>query len=223
MMPSVRRSRPLLSGAAAGAVSAFLFTALHHLVISDIWATLPLMMAAGALCGVCVAWSFSRLFPAPTQASWIGYNLFYVALLVLLGVASIVVFEPVTTAAALLAADEPPRELMRMATPLTVAFILASTALIWWLWGRNLVDVAAILLTCAVLLVLVGTNVAILGLVHIPMGTVPLVAKFFGLVLALDAGYVGAFLALERQQFRQAERLPEAEHIPPVVASAADG
>lgn len=202
MQPPVRRFRPLLSGAAAGAVSALLFTALHHLVISDIWATLPLMIAAGALCGVCVAWSFNRLFP---RAAWIGYNLCYVGLLVLLGVASIVVFEPVTTVAALLAADEPPRELMRMATPLTVAFILASTALLWWLWGRNLVDAVAILATCSVLLVLVGSNVSVLGLVHLPVGTAHLVAKFFGLVLALNAGYVGTFLALEWQQFRQAE------------------
>jgi hypothetical protein len=198
------RSRPLVSGAAAGAGSALLFTALHHLVISDIWATLPLMLLAGALCGVCVAWSFSRLFPAPTPAAWIGYNVCYVGLLVLLGSASIVVFEPVTTVDALLAADEPPRELMRMAMPLTVAAILISTALIWWRWGRNLLDAVAILVTSSALLVLVGSNVSVLGLVHLPVGTAYLVAEFFALVLALNAGYVGTFLALERQHFRAA-------------------
>ena len=49
-------------GAAAGAIATVVFTVVHHLTISNIWATLPVMLAAGALCGWSLAWSYEVLF-----------------------------------------------------------------------------------------------------------------------------------------------------------------
>lgn len=50
------------SGAAAGAVSAIVFALVHELLISDMWNTVPLMMAAGALCGMGIGWTYGLLF-----------------------------------------------------------------------------------------------------------------------------------------------------------------
>jgi uncharacterized protein (DUF58 family) len=117
--PHAPLGRLLRSGAAAGAVSAFAFTALHHLLISNIWFSLMPMLAAGALSGLCLAWSWGLLFATPTVAGWWLYNAVWVALLVLLGAASFVVYEPVTTVAAVMATGgAPPPELLRQAMPL---------------------------------------------------------------------------------------------------------
>jgi hypothetical protein len=194
--------RLLLSGAAAGAMSAFAFTALHHLLISDIWHTLPLMLAAGALSGACLAWTYGLLFEAPTAAGWWLYNGVWVALLVLLGVASFLVFEPVTTMAAVMAAGgAPPDELMRQATPLMVGFTLGSAALLTLLWGRTPLKAVSILVTTTVIMFLLGLNISPLGLVELDGSAVPLLALMAGLTMALIFGFAGFFLLLERRRF----------------------
>lgn len=190
----------LRSGALAGAGAALVFTALHHATISNIWFSVVPMLLAGAACGTCVAWSYGRLFTPPGVATWLRYNLVFTTLFVVLGVVSLLVFEPVTTIPALLAANAPPRDLIREALPLTIGFILVSAGLIHWWRGRNLLDAVAILVTCAVLIVLLGVNISILGLIFLPVTAGVLVAKVFGLILALNAAYVAFFLALERRQ-----------------------
>ncbi len=42
------------SGVVAGAVSAAVFALVHGLFISEIWFSLPMLLAAGALCGICL-------------------------------------------------------------------------------------------------------------------------------------------------------------------------
>lgn len=195
--PVTARPRPLLSGAVAGAVATVLFTWLHDLIISDIWNTLPMMLVAGVGSGVCIAWSYRRLFRPPTVASWITYNASYVALLILLGVASLVVFDPVYSITALTAGQEPPRELMAQAMPLSLAFIVVSSALVWALWGRTLLDAVAVFVTSAVLILLLGLNVAVLGLVHLTGTTTYLVTEFFALVAFLAATYLVSYLVIE--------------------------
>jgi hypothetical protein len=199
IQPSAPNGRFLLSGVIAGAASTVVFTAVHHLFISDIWFSLLPMLIAGALCGLCLAWSYGRLFRPPAIPTWLLYNLVYIALFFLLGILSILIFEPVVTIPQLIVANEPPDELIRQAMPLTLAFILGSTALITILWGRNLVDMAAILLTCTVLIILLGLNVSVLGLVYLPGSAVSLVAKMFGLILLLNLAYLAIFLLLERK------------------------
>lgn len=47
-------ARIVISGAFAGAVSAFVFAIIHAVFISDIWFSAPAMMVTGALCGAVV-------------------------------------------------------------------------------------------------------------------------------------------------------------------------
>src|SRR5262245_56624016 len=56
-------------GALAGAFAALVFTIVHQIVISPIWFALPAMLAAGALCGTCIAWSYLSVVRTPSQAS----------------------------------------------------------------------------------------------------------------------------------------------------------
>ncbi len=214
----------LRSGALAGSGSALVFTALHHVTISNIWFSVVPMLLAGAVCGASVAWSYGRLFAPPRVATWVHYNVVFMALFVVLGVLSLLVFDPVTTIPALLAANAPPRDLIREALPLTIGFILASTGLIHWWRGRNLLDAVAIFVTCAVLTVLLGVNISILGLIFLPVSAGFLVAKLFALILALNAAYVAFFLALERRPlFRQDPHTAPRGAVIPGTQGAVDG
>jgi hypothetical protein len=187
------------SGAVAGAVSAFAFAIIHHVFISDIWFSLIMMMVAGAVCGLCIGWSYGLLVEAPSTGSWLRYNMLYVAMFGLLGAASVLVYEPVTTITALVAANESPDELFGQAMPMTVVFTLATAALVSLLYSRSWPRYAAILLTCAVLVLSLGLNVSVIGLVYIPRGSLYLVAELFGLILAINSVYVAVFIALERK------------------------
>jgi hypothetical protein len=199
------------SGAVAGAVSAFAFAIIHDVFISDIWFSLIMMMVAGAVCGLCIAWSYGLLVGAPSTGSWLGYNALYVAMFVLLGVASVLVYEPVTTIGALIAANEPPDELFRQAMPMTVVFTLATAILVSLLYGRGWRRTGAILLTCTVLVLLLGLNVSVIGLVAIPRGSLYLVVELFALILAINVVYVAVFIGLERKSLFGGGAVEDAE------------
>jgi len=211
-------TRLLASGAVAGAASAFAFTALHHLVISDIWFSLPLMLGAGALSGGCLAWTYGLLFDAPTARGWWLYNAVWVALLVLLGAASFVVYEPVTTMAAVMAAGgAPPPGLLRQAMPLTVGFILVATAVLSLVWGRSMHKAGSILVTTTVIIALLGINVSALGLVELDGSAVFLLTEMLLLVMALLFGFAGIFQLIERRRFAAGAR-PAAAHVAAATA-----
>jgi len=156
----VTKGRFPLSGAAAGAVSAVVFAAIHHLFIMDIWFALIPMMIAGAICGLSLAWTYGLLFDIPSQGSWLRYNAVFVILLALLAVASLLAYEPITTIPVLIAAKEPPRELFRRAMPLTIGFTLGTAAVLGLWWGRTLLKFGSILVTCAIVVLLLGLNVS---------------------------------------------------------------
>jgi hypothetical protein len=194
--------RVLLSGAAAGAASAFAFTALHHLLISDIWFSLIPMLVAGAVSGLCLAWTYRVLFDPPSASGWWLYNGLWVALLVLLGLASFLVYEPVTTMTAIMATGgAPPDDLLWQAAPLTVGFILATTASLSLIWGRSPLKVVSILVTTTIIVALLGINVSALGLVELDGSAVFLLAEMVALIMALVFGFAGIFLLLERRSF----------------------
>jgi len=191
--------RYVSSGAIAGTVSAFTFAVVHHLFISNIWFSLMIMLPAGALCGGCVGWSYSLLFEMPSIGSWLRYNMVYVMMFVLLGAVSVLVFEPVTTIMALTVANEPPDELIGQAMPMTIVFTLATAILLSWRYGRSWLHYGVILLTCTLLVLLLGLNVSVIGLVYIPGSSLYLIAEMFGLILAINLAYVAAFVVLERK------------------------
>lgn len=201
--PTTLRAR---SGAAAGIVSTVGFTAIHDLFISDIWQTLPIMAVAGALCGLCIAWSYRLLQARPSVTGWLGYNLIYVAMLGLLGAASVVVFEPTTTLAAVIEANEPPTELIMTAMPMTIAFALLAAATLSALYGRRWSQHAAIMITVTVLVLLLGLNISAIGLVDIPTDSTFLIVELFGLTLTLALLYAAVFIALEWQVLRRPDR-----------------
>lgn len=193
----MRRPHPVGSGAVAGAVSAVVFAAVHAVAISDIWFSTVPMVLAGAGCGACLAWSHRRLVPEPSVGSWVRFNLLYVGSLGLLCVASVVLFEPRSTIAELIAADAPPTALIGDALPLTVAFTLVATASVVGLFGGRPRDVAPVLATTSVLVLLLGLNISVLGLVDVPVAAIHLVAELLGLVLLLAAVHTAVYAALE--------------------------
>ena len=161
------------------------------------------MIIAGALCGLCLAWSYASLM-LPSAASWLRLNLFYVAMLLLLGVTSLLVFEPGTTIVVLVTADEFPAELIEQALPLTSLFVLGSAIALSLRCGWSRRSFAVSLTACATLVLLLGLNVSILGLVEISRGSLRLVAELVGLIVMLWIAYGMVFLALERRSLRGA-------------------
>jgi len=77
---------------------------------------LIVMVVAGAVCGLCIARTYGCLFDEPSIGSWIGYNMLDIVMSGLLGAASAVVFEPVTTLAASGVDDTPTLESLKPAT-----------------------------------------------------------------------------------------------------------
>ena len=186
-------------GAIAGVASTLVFTATHQLVISNIWSSAPIMLVAGGVCGAVVAWSYS-LLPSPSLRDWLGYNALYVAMLMLLGLSSLFVFEPVTTIAALIEADEPPTDLIRRALPMTAPYTVGVAVVVNALYRRSWPSFGAALVTSTVLVALLGLNVAIIGLVDISVGAAYLVAELLGLIALLDIVYAATFAGLERSR-----------------------
>jgi hypothetical protein len=190
-----RRARLVVPGAAAGALAALAFAAVHALWITDIWFTLVPMMIAGAVCGGTIAWSYGRLFE-PSIRTWLGYNTSYVVALAVLGLVSVVVFEPRTTMAEVLAGDGPPVDLIRDALPLTVAFTVATALLLGVRFGRTLAAFGTILVTASVLMVLLGLDVSVIGMIRIPTESLYLVVEMAGLIVVLAGSFAAIVIVL---------------------------
>jgi len=188
--------RFLRSGALAGVVSAFGFALIHALLISDIWSTLIIMMIAGAVCGLCVGWTFQRVTQRPSIGDWLRYNSVYLVMFGLLGAASVIAFDPVTSVASIMDAGGPIGDLIVRALPMTVAFTLVTGGLISLLFGRNWSDAGAIMLTTTVLVLFLGLNISAIGLVEFDAGSTILVVELFGLVVVIDAVYATTFALL---------------------------
>jgi len=190
-------ARCLRSGSFAGALTAVGFAIIHHIFISNIWFSLLFMIVAGAICGLCVGWSYALLIIEPSIGSWWRYNILYVALFAFLGLLSVLVFEPITTIAALVAANGPPDKLFGQALPMTAAFTLIAALLINILYGKRWRHFLVILLTCTVLVLFLGLNVSVIGLVTIPRGSFYLVLELFALILAINFIYAALYTVLE--------------------------
>lgn len=195
-----RSSSYLHSGMMAGTVSVLVFTLVHDLLISDIWDMLPIMVAAGAICGLCVGWTYGRLFDGPSVGNWLGYNLVYLVMFGLLGTTSIIVFDPVTTLAEVIEDDGPIDELIRISLPMTILFALATVAAISVLFGRRRSDIGPISITVSVLVLFLGLNVSAIGLVDIPRDSTHLIAELFGLIIVINVAFAATFLILERER-----------------------
>jgi hypothetical protein len=191
----------VVSGGIAGAASTLVFTVIHQFLISPIWFAFPAMLVAGALCGISLAWSYAQVVRTPTIGSWVNYNGLYLAVLVALGLTSLAMFDPVTTIASLLAAKEPPRQLIGRALPMTVVFTVATAALISSIYRPGWRGAGGILVTAVVLILFLGLNISTLGLVAIPRSALGVIAEVLTLLIALSAVYVALVVALGWSRF----------------------
>jgi hypothetical protein len=186
-----------VTGAAAGVASATAFAAIHALFISDIWYSIVPVAVVAAICGACVAASFGILVRDPTVRGWLLYNATFVALLTLLGIASLVIYEPVTTIPALMTLHGPPTWLFEQTVPLQIGFTIAAATLITPVFGHRWWHIGPVLVTATVLVLALGLNISIFGLVEIPRSSAYVVAELVGLILAIVVVYAAVFLALE--------------------------
>ena len=190
----------LRSGTIAGLVSALIFTIVHQNFINDIWFSIPIMLIAGALCGPSLGWSYGVLVSVPTFKNWLAYNLVYMAMFGILGAVSVAAFDPITTVEALIEVNESPNELIGKAMPLTVVFTFLMAGIVTVLSTRRWANFGSALLACVILVLSLGLNVSIIGLVSLPSGSLYLVVELFALILALGVVFAVAFAILERKQ-----------------------
>jgi len=170
-------------------MSALAFSAVHHLLISPIWFALGTNLAAGAVGGACLAWSYALAVSDKTRRSWRRYNAAFVFILIALAGTSLALFEPVTTIPALLQAKAPPRALIGRALPVTLVFTFASALLLCLRYRAAWLAAVAIIVTTFVIVFVLGLNLSILGLVAVPRGSFYLVLEVLGLILALAFVY----------------------------------
>lgn len=154
-------------------------------------------MVAGAICGLSISWTYRRLFQTPSIGSWLRYNMVYLAMFWLLGAVSLLVYEPVTTVAAITEAGGPVDDLIVQALPMTVTFTFVTAGLVSLAFGRSWSHYGAILFTVTVLVLFLGLNVSVIGLVEATAGSMFLIMELFGLILAINVGFVATFTALE--------------------------
>lgn len=196
------------SGGIAGAFSALIFTAVHQLLISRIWFAIVAMLVAGIACGTSLAWSYALAIGIPSLRSWIQYNACYVAILIGLGLTSLAAFEPVTTIAQLLQSSEPPRGLIARAFPMTVLFIAGSATMLTALYRPRWRGAAAILVTTVLIVLVLGLNISILGLVSVQKTQLVVIAEVLALVIVLAVVYTAFMAYLWRHQFEIATAPP---------------
>ena len=187
----------LLFGAVAGAVSAFVFTVIHDLIISNIWFMLIPMLIAGALCGICISWSYALLVKSNTASAWARYNALWLVLLYLLAPISLLLFEPVISIPELVASNAGlPDEMVRIITPFVIVYTVTMSIIVTALYGRHWKQVLAVLITCGTLMLLLGMNIAALGLVYLTSGWIPMLLKQVALIVGLNVVYALVFWGL---------------------------
>lgn len=184
---SIRRA--IAGGATAGAITTLGSLILHAITISNIWFSAPLMLVAGAACGACLGWSHASVFSPGTTFTWVIWNASQTGLLLFLGLVSFAVFSPQWSMAELMVEDPPIGELFGQALPLMGAFIAIGAIALWAAFSRRISSLPSVLATVALLVLLLGHNVAIVGLVDVPAGGYYFVAKMLGLIVVLGASF----------------------------------
>ena len=194
--PSTSIGRTVAEGATAGAAATFVFLILHAIVISDIWFSAPMMLVAGAACGACLRWSHVLVFSPGTESTWVIWNTAQTGLLLCLGLVSLVVFSPRWSMAELMTDDPPLGELFGQALPLMAAFTAIGAIALWAAFSRRTSTLPSVLATVALLVLLLGHNAAIIGLVDVPASGYYLVAETLGLIVVLGASFTAIALLL---------------------------
>lgn len=186
----------------AGAVATLGFLILHAIVITAIWFSAPMMLVAGAACGACLGWSHASVFSSGTASTWIIWNTVQTGLLLFLGLASLAIFSPQWSMAELMVDDPPVGALFGQALPLMGMFTVIGAIALWAAFSRRVSTLPSVLATVAVLVLLLGHNAAIIGLVDIPAGGYYLVAEMLGLIIVLGVSFTVIGLLLPGSSLR---------------------
>ncbi len=186
------------SGALAGAITTLIFTIIHQIFISDIWFSYVIMTLAGIICGSSFCWSYLQLFNSISLRSWIILNLLFDIFLFLLAPLSLYLFEPITTISAVLAANEPPADLINKALPMTVIYTLIMACCIHILYGSGWKSFLSTLITCMLVIGLLGLNVSAIGLVSFGNSSFYLVLELLLLILVINLVFVISVIALNK-------------------------
>lgn len=187
----------LIAGIVAGIVATLVFTIIHGLMISQIWFMIIPMLVAGAICGLFLSLSYELLVDHPSAMGWLRYNLLYIMLLFLLGPLSLLLFEPKMTIPELVSSPNGlPDALFRDVLSLVTVYTPLMALVITVLHGRRWAGYGVVLVTCAVLVFLLGLNIAPLGLVFLTDGWVRMLLELVGLIVALNLGYVIVYLRI---------------------------
>jgi hypothetical protein len=103
-------------------------------------------------------------------------------------------------------AEPPLGELFGQALPLMAAFTVIGSIALWAAFSREASTLPSVVATVALLVLLLGHNAAIIGLVDIPAGGYDLVAEMLGLIVILGISFTSIGLLLPRSQLRSAQR-----------------
>ena len=176
-------------GALIGALTVLAFAAVHDIFIVDIWDNIRPMLIAGTVSGICLVWSYNKAVAKHSTLRWLGYNGSYAALLIGLGIVSLVVLEPQFTMAELMLSDDALAQVIPPAVPLMIVACAVGTLLLWSLLGRKGSAFIPLLVTQVLLVLLVGHNLAILGVVEMSASLLYVAAEFVVLTVVLAAGF----------------------------------
>lgn len=108
------------------------------------------------------------------------------------------VFTPVTTLAELLRSRQPPRALIAHALPVTLAFTAASALCLTALYRPRWPGAVAIMVTACVIVLFLGMNISILGLVVVPRSAFHVLAEVMALLVTLALTYASTMVVLDR-------------------------
>lgn len=193
---------PMWLGALAGVVVVLGFTFIHDVFISDIWFNVGPMMFAGALCGLCVVWSYRKGVADHSTAAWFRYAGLYAAEMIALGAVSFAVLRPQFTMAELMVADNAIDRLLPPSMPLMIGAMAVGTIVVWVYCGRRRPALISIVSAHVLLVFFLGHQFAFLGLVESSSALLEVFGEFALLTLGLAAafcfGVMWSTMALER-------------------------
>ena len=165
------------------------FAVIHDILIVDIWFNIGPMVVAGAACGLCVAWGYDKAITDHSTRRWFAYNASCATLIVALGAASFVALDPQFTMAELMVADDALEQVIPPAVPLMIAATLVGTLILWVLFSRTRAAVIPIFVTQILFVLLVGHNLAFLGLVEVSSDVLRVFGEFVALTVFLAVGF----------------------------------
>jgi hypothetical protein len=165
------------------------FTVVHDLFISDIWFNVGPMLFAGAMCGLCVVWSYRAGVADHSTGAWFRYAGLYAAEMIALGAVSLLVLRPRFTMAELMVADDAFDRLLPPSVPLMIAAMVIGAVVIWTYCGRRRGALVSILVTQVLLVFLLGHQFAFLGLVESSSALLVVFGEFALFTVALTGAF----------------------------------